>query len=139
MKIYNKKKFYFSLLWLAMGISIMILTLVNGDMNLDSVFSAACCCILGINGLGRSISQKMSREDKVEELDERNQLIELKSKRKGFQLIQYTLLCVGFVFAILGGIYKDMILGAVGITSTIIWVFSLVIDWLTFVYYDSKN
>jgi hypothetical protein len=66
-------------------------------------------------------------------------LIELKSKRKGFQLIQYTLLCVGFVFAILGGIYKDMILGAVGITSTIIWFFSLVIDWLTFVYYESKN
>ena len=139
MKIYNKKKFYFSLLWLAMGISIMILSLVNGDMNLDSVFSRACCCILGINGVRRSISQKMSREDKVEELDERNQLIELKSKRKGFQLIQYTLLCVGFVFAILGGIYKDMILGAVGITSTIIWVFSLVIDWLTFVYYESKN
>ena len=139
MKIYNKKKFYFSLLWLAMGISIMILTLVNGDLNLDSVFSAACCCILGINGLVRSISQKMSREDKVEELDERNQLIELKSKRKGFQLIQYTLLCVGFVFAILGGIYKDMILGAVGITSTIIWFFSLVIDWLTFVYYESNN
>ena len=104
MKIYNKKKFYFSLLWLAMGISVMIFTLVNGDLNFDSVFGAACCCILGINGLGRSISQKKSREDKVEELDERNQLIELKSKRKGFQLIQYTLLCVGFVFAILGGI-----------------------------------
>lgn len=139
MKIYNKKKFYFSLLWLAMGISVMIFTLVNGDLNFNSVFGAACCYILGINGLGRSISQKKSREDKVEELDERNQLIELKSKRKGFQLIQYTLLCVGFVFAILGGIYKDMILGTVGITSTIIWVFSLLIDWLTFVYYESKN
>ena len=139
MKIYNKKKFYFSLLWLAMGISVMIFTLVNGDLNFNSVFRAACCYILGINGLGRSISQKKSREDKVEELDERNQLIELKSKREGFQLIQYTLLCVGFVFAILGGIYKDMILGTVGITSTIIWVFSLLIDWLTFVYYESKN
>lgn len=139
MKIYNKKKFYFSLLWLTMGISVMIFTLVNGDLNFNSVFGVACCCILGINGLGRSISQKKSREDKVEELDERNQLIELKSKRKGFQLIQYTLLCVGFVFAILGGIYKDMILGTVGITSTIIWVFSLLIDWLTFVYYESKN
>ena len=58
MKIYNKKKFYFSLLWLAMGISVMIFTLVNGDLNFNSVFRAACCYILGINGLGRSISQK---------------------------------------------------------------------------------
>lgn len=139
MKIYNKKKFYFGLLWFALAISIMIPGLVNEDLNFDRIFGAACAGLVAINSLGRSLSKKMSREDRLDELDERNQLIGLKSKRKAFQIMQYTLLCVGLVFSILCGVYKDMVLGAVGITSAAIWNFSLVIELLTSAYYESKN
>lgn len=139
MKIYNKKQFYFSCLWLVMGISIIVLALVEGDLNFNSIFGAVCGGILGINGLGRSLSQKRSQENKVEELDERNRLIELKSKRKAFQIMQFTLLSIGLFFTILSGVYKDMVLGVVGIVGMGMWTFSLVLDWLTFAYYETKN
>lgn len=139
MKIYNKRKFFFSLFWLAIGISIVILALIQGDLKFNDIFTAGCCGILGINGLGRSLSQRMSQEDKVEELDERNQLIELKSKRKAFQLMQCVLFFAGFLFAVLGGVYKNMTLGAAGITGAAMWVFSLMLDWLTYAYYEMKN
>ena len=139
MKIYNKRKFCFSLFWLFMAILLIVIALIQKNLEFKNIFSAACCGILGINGLGRSLSQKMSKEDKVEELDERNQLIELKSKRKAFQLIQYTLLITGFVFACLGGAYKSVLLGAVGVTSAGMWTLSLLLDWLTYTYYELKN
>lgn len=139
MNIYNKRKFYSSLGWLVLGTSLIVLSLVQKDLTFRDIFPAGCCAVLGINGLGRSLSRKMSQEDKVEELDERNQLIDLKSKRKAFQLMQYTLLFVGFGFAFLGGIYKNVTLGAVGVISAAIWVFSLMLDWLTYTYYEMKN
>lgn len=139
MKIYNKRKFYFSLLWIVMAISLIVISLIQGNLDFKGIFAAACCSILGINGLGRSLSKKMSQEDKVEELDERNQLIELKSKRKAFQLMQCILFFIGVLFAILGGVYKSVPLGAVGVASAGMWTFSLVLDWLTYTYYEMKN
>ena len=139
MKVYNKRKLLLSALWIIVAISIIAISLVQGDLEFKGIFAAICCAILGINGLGRSISKKMSLEDKVEELDERNQLIELKSKRKAFQIIQYTLLITGFVFACLGGSYKSVLLGAVGVTSAGMWTLSLLLDWLTYTYYELKN
>lgn len=139
MKIYNKRKFYFSLFWLMVAISLIILSLIQKNLEFKDIFAAACCGVLGINGLGRSLSQKMSQEDRVEELDERNQLIELKSKRKAFQLMQCSLFFVGFLFAILGGVYESVPLSTVGITSAGMWIFSLMLDWLIYIYYEMKN
>ena len=36
----------------------------------------------------RSVSRNLSKEDKLEEMDERNQLIELKTKSQSFRLTQ---------------------------------------------------
>lgn len=139
MKIYNKNKFYFSIFWLLMAVSIVAMSLIQSNLDFKGIFSSLCCGILGINGLGRSLSKKMSQEDKVEELDERNQLIELKSKRKAFQLMQCILLGIGIIFAIIGGIYKSVPLGAVGVISALMWTLTLLLDWLTYVYYEMKN
>ena len=139
MKIYNKRKFLFSTLWMIAAISIIAISLVQRDLEFRGIFTAICCAILGINGLGRSISRKMSLEDQVEELDERNQLIELKAKGKAFQIIQYTLLIAAIVFAGLGGAYKNITFGTVGVASAGIWIFALMLDWITYTYYEMKN
>lgn len=75
----------------------------------------------------------------MEEMDEHNRLIELKSKRKAFQLMQYTLFFAGILFACLGGVYKNEVLGTMGIASAGIWVLSLLLDWLTYSYYETKS
>lgn len=54
--------------------------IIQNNLGFNGIFSVICCGILGLM-VWVVVCQKMSQEDKVEELDERNQIIELKSKR----------------------------------------------------------
>lgn len=79
MKIYNKKTFLFGVFAVALGALNVAADFVNKKWEVSGIVLAAALFFVGIGSLMRSLSQKMSREDKVEEADERNRLIALKS------------------------------------------------------------
>ncbi|WP_298021755.1 hypothetical protein [uncultured Dysosmobacter sp.] len=88
MKIYHKRNFALGLFFAAMGILLLavslpeIMLLQKGK----TMILIGLCLLLGIGLIARSLSPKLSREDKVEELDERNQLVQLKTGNRAFQV-----------------------------------------------------
>ena len=81
MKIYNRKTFYF-------GFSCILLSLINlitsffTGIELKTVILALILMFFGLGSLRRCFSSKLSFEDKLDELDERNRLNDMKSKSK---------------------------------------------------------
>ena len=88
MKIYNKKAFASGVFMVALGLLNLITSMMRQDFDMNSIILIAALFVLGFGSIMRSISQRMAKEDKLEELDERNRLIALKSKSKSFRLTQ---------------------------------------------------
>lgn len=138
MKVYNKKTFAFGVAAIALG-CLNVITAAAMGIDLESVILIAFLLFFGIGSVRRSFSQKFSTEDKLDELDERNQLIELKSKRKSFQLTQaisFTLMLLLLIMAKVTG-YG----GFVGVGAGLGFAFSISMftELLTYFYYEKNN
>lgn len=139
MKIYNKKVFYSGIGMIFLGTLNLFINLVQKDVDATTIILFIILGIFGLNAISRSLSRKKTKEDKLEILDERNQLIELKSQSKSFQLTQNFSFLLMFVLMIMGKISgnKDFITMGVGISFA--FVISMLIDIFTKIYYESKN
>ncbi len=80
MKIYNKKGFAVSILLIALGVFDAVGGFMADILDVKAVIVIAALFAFGFVGVKRSLSEEFAREDKIEECDERNRLIELKSK-----------------------------------------------------------
>lgn len=139
MKIYNKKVFVSGIFMVALGILNLITSIRRKDADINSIILIAVLLVLGFGKIKRSLSQRMSREDKLEELDERNRLIELKSKSKSFQLTQnlsFVFMLIMLFFGKVSG-YEGFIAVAVGLAF--FWAISMFVELFAYWYYDSKN
>ena len=87
MKIYNKKTFAFGVFSAALGVLNAVTAALRG-IDAAGVVLVAVLLFVGAGAMMRGLSQKMAREDKLEERDERNRLVELKSKSAAFRLTQ---------------------------------------------------
>ena len=87
----------------------------------------------------RSLSRKYTREDKLDEMDERNQLIKLKSQSKSFQLTQSISFLLMLALLVMGKIsgYDGFISMGVGIAFA--FSISMLSEIFTFMYYEHKN
>ena len=88
MKIYNKKVFASGVFEIALGLLLLITSITRQDLDINSIILIVALFAFGFGSIMRSISQRMAKEDQLEELDERNRLIALKSKSKSFRLTQ---------------------------------------------------
>ena len=86
MKIYSRKYFLYGLASLALGIAVFITA--ERPVEIKSIILAALCVIIGLSFIFRSFSRELTKADKLDELDERNQLIALKSNSKTSQITQ---------------------------------------------------
>ncbi len=73
MKIYNKKSFIHGLAFLVLGIGVYITA--ERPIEAKPIILAVLCTVIGAGFILRSFSLKLARVDKLEELDERNQLL----------------------------------------------------------------
>lgn len=99
MKIYHKQNFLSGLLMLLLGAGNLVLAFKAGRIPGVAtwlVLIAGAICIY------RSLSSKLSREDKLDALDERNQYVLLKAKSKAFQIVQYGSLVLMALFFLMG-------------------------------------
>ena len=88
MKIYNKKVFFSGIGMIFLGTLNLFINLMQKDVDATTIILFIILGIFGLSAISRSLSRKKTKEDKLEVLDERNQLIELKSQSKSFQLTQ---------------------------------------------------
>lgn len=105
MKIYNKKGFLSGIISLGLAVWSIVLDFGKPDPNTlvqirDTAFSVLLLFI-GINSLWRAFSKKATKEDLIEEQDERNEWIEYKSKSKMLDIV-YTILFAIMIGGVIG-------------------------------------
>ena len=118
MKIYHKKNFTFGLFALLLGALNLARSALQGFDRNDGVL-VGLLLLLGGASVVRSLSPRWSREDKVEERDERNQLVKLKSRSQAW-----------------GKISRQETLIYMGLGLMAAFFISLIADFFTWVYYD---
>ena len=130
MKIYNKKVF-------ASGVFMAALGLLNLEIN--TILLIVVLFVLGFGSVMRSISRRMAAEDKVEELDERNRLIALKSKSKSFRLTQILSFILMLALLVMGKVsgYEGFL--AMGVGLAFAFTISMFAEVFTYMYYESRN
>ena len=100
MKIHHKKNFIWGLALLLLG----LLTLAMGawqGLTLRAVVRAALLLFLGGGILLRSLSKALSREDRIQERDERTLLVALRARGTAFRCAQGACF-LGLAAALLG-------------------------------------
>lgn len=139
MKIYNKKVFASGVFMVALGLLNLITSMMRQDFDINSIILIAALFVLGFGSIMRSISQRMAKEDKLEELDERNRLIALKSKSKSFRLTQIISFALMLALLVMGKIsgYEGFI--AMGVGLAFAFAISMFTEIFTYMYYESKN
>lgn len=139
MKIYNKKTFASGIFMLSLAALNLVLYISNKDFTIKGVILVVALYLLGSFAVVHSLSRKMAKEDRLEELDERNQFIELKSKRRSLELAQALSFLIIPVLLITGKIFKNEGLTAISVGLGIALSFSILAEIFTRMYYDSKN
>lgn len=137
MRIYNKKTFGFGIFALALGLLNIVAGVMTG-FDGKGVFLIVLLFLIGAGSLARSLSQKMSREDKLEERDERNQLIDMKSKSLAFRLTQGISFVLGLLFLVSGAVAKDDAIVALGLGFFFTVTISMFGEMGAFLHYEKK-
>lgn len=139
MKIYNKKIFVSGIFMVILGALNLVTSIVRNDLDISAIILIIALSAFGVGALIRSASQRMMREDKLEDLDERNRFIELKSKSKSFRITQSISFVLMILLLVMGKVYgyERVIAMAAGLTFA--FVISMLTEVFTYMYYESKN
>lgn len=139
MKIYNKKLFLSGVLIAVLATVNGIADVVNHTVDLNGIILIIALYLFGLGAIIHSLSQKRTKQDKLEELDERNQLITLKSKSKAFGLTQIISFCLMLLLLIMGKMSGDQGFITMGVGLAFVFVISMFTELFTYLYYESKN
>lgn len=139
MKIYSKKKFAFGVFYVVLGAASLILDIVNKMFDIKGIIIIAALLLIGVGETMRSLSQKMTREDKLEGLDERNKLITLESKSKAFQLTQGISFCLMLTFFVMGKVSGEDLFISIGLGLGFAYTISMFTELFTYFYYEKHN
>ena len=143
MKIYHKKNFATGLFFTLLGAAFIVLFLVRGNIEPKSVVFCVLSLLLGPGLLLRSFDKRLSFQDRVDELDERNILVKLRTKSTAFSIVQYTLLGICALCAIGAVLYEknpdgQLVLGGMLIVSGVVWFISLLAELFCGLHYEKK-
>ena len=143
MKIYHKKNFAAGLFFTLLGIGFLVLFLVKREVQPKSLVFCVFSLLLGPGMLLRSLDRKLSYQDKIDERDERNILVKLRTKSTAFSIVQYTLLGVCALCAVGAIAYQrnpegQLVLGGMLIVSGVVWFISLLAELFCGLHYEKK-
>lgn len=143
MKIYHKKNYATGLFFTLLGAAYILLFLVKGNIEPKSVVFCVLSLLLGPGLLLRSLDRRLSFQDRVDELDERNILVKLRTKSTAFSIVQYTLLGVCVLCTIGAVLYEEnpegqLVLGGMLVVSGVVWFISLLAELFCGLHYEKK-
>ncbi len=139
MKICHKKNFWAGVGMLALGILNLATALWRRDLDASAVVLVVALVLLGGSSLLRSLSPKLAREDRVEERDERNQLVNWKSRSAALRWTRLLTLGLLALLLVAGKLTGEESLLAMGVGVAFAWAVSLFAEIGAFLYYDSRN
>ena len=137
MRIYNKKKFAYGVFSLTLGLLVLVTGIMKG-LHAKGVILSVLLLLTGAGSLARSLSRKMSREDIVEEQDERNRLIDMKTKGLAFRLTGGISYVLGLLFLVSGVVAKDDAIVALGLGFLFTVTISKFGELAAFLHYEKK-
>ncbi len=124
MKLYNKKGLVFGLFWTILGVSALVLELVRPSGNtavfIRDIVLFSLLILFGVRQVVRAFSRAATREDMLEERDERNRFIKLKTGSTMFKVAE-VMLFLWTVASMVG----------YGFTRDDIWVMGVLVSGLT--------
>ena len=139
MKIYNKKKFALGIFLLMLGLLRFTPLFAGREWDVKSIFWTAVALLLGVSELVHSLSYTLTKKDRLEELDERNRLVDWKTKSMTLKITRYVCLVLGWIFAIIGVIREADIVVALGLGLLFTLPIGVFAELFTGIYYESKN
>ena len=124
MKLCNKKGLVFGLFWTILGVSALVLELVRPSGNtavfIRDIVLFSLLILFGVRQVVRAFSRAATREDMLEERDERNRFIKLKTGSTMFKVAE-VMLFLWTVASMVG----------YGFTRDDIWVMGVLVSGLT--------
>lgn len=139
MKIYNKALFASGVFMLALSTINLVMNIMQNDVDTNTLILVIVLFVLGLSSVTRSVSRQKTREDRLEQRDERNQLVELKSKSKSFQLTQTIAFVFMLIFFVAGKLSGDTNFVAMGVGLGFVFTISMFAELFTYLYYEAKN
>lgn len=138
MKIYHKKRFAFGAVSTALGLLNLATGIKTGIGISDMILILALFLVGGVS-ITRSLSRKLSREDKLEEMDERNRLIELKSRSRALRLTQGICFVLLLVFLVAGHLAKENLFTGIGAGFAFAYTISMFSEVFSYLYCEEHN
>lgn len=136
MRIYSKSMFLEGAFSAIIGFTLLVSQL-NG-FKLQHLILSALTIFIGIGLILGSMSKTLSRENQIDQSDERNQLITLKTKSKSLQITQMISILFSVFCLILGKMKSDTLLTALGTGLMIPFTLSLFAEVFCHMYYEIK-
>ena len=139
MKIYHKKNFWAGVGMLALGILNLATALWRGQMEWSDWVLVLALVFLGGGFLLRSLSPKLARQDKIEEQDERNVLVQLKTRTSAFRWTRLVSFGLMLLLLIAGAVTGERLLLAVAVGLAFALTISLFAEFFAALYHESRN
>lgn len=139
MKICHKKNFWAGVGMLALGILNLATALWRGQMKWSDWVLVLALVLLGGSSLLRSLSPKLARQDKIEEQDERNVLVQLKTRTSAFRWTRLVSFGLMLLLLIAGAVTGERLLLAVAVGLAFALTISLFAEFFAALYHESRN
>ncbi len=141
MKIYNRKIFVVGLGLLLLAVVFCVLDLKRGAQNLDASFLMRTVALLVNSGICiiRSLSRDLSKEDQINERDERNRSNYLKAKGRAYDLTIWGGLIAAMVLAVWGTQEGPGPSAYVAVGVFLTCVFAFIAQSVLFFYFDKRH
>lgn len=143
MKIYNRKGLVWGVFWTLIAAFNLYHSILSPDDflmgQIKDILISVVVLLLGVNGFVRAFSKKATVQDKIEQEDERNRLIKLKSGAKAFQVLQIFLLLATGVFAVVYKLTSNIGWIPFLIATAVIWNVGFLVDMIAGIYYEKHS
>ena len=142
MKIYNKKGFISGVLWTAAGAFCLYRDMVDAHhflpQQIKSVALSLVMLAIGLICLGRAFSKADSQRDKIEALDERSQLVHLKTDALTLRVMSWARLAA-LALGLLGYVFtKNLVFGCLFLFSGLFVTLEAVVGIAAAVHYERR-
>ena len=139
MKIYHKRNFWAGLGMLALGILNLATALWRGRVEWSDWVLVLALVFLGGGFLLRGLSPKLAWEDKIEEQDERNVLVQLKTRTSAFRWARLVSFGLMLSLLIAGAVTGERLLLAVAVGLAFALTISFFAEFFAALYHEYKN
>ena len=143
MKIYNKKGLLWGIVWTAAGAFCLYRDVADASsflpQQIKSVVLSLIMLAVGVTGFVRAFSKRASREDKVEEQDERSRLVRLKTAARTLSILMWVQLGA-MVLGLLAYVFtENLVWGCLFLFSGLTITLETIVSIAAAVYYERRE